>query len=328
MKKGETGRDSIKTVISWMIILGLLIPLLILSVWRIFADYQKQVDAYNDDLERYARILVIGAQELAWNLDEDGMSVLIKSVEKEQRFYKIVISDPEGNVLGKLDRTKMYGQLKSSDKIIVEKVIKMHLQDIGTVRIEFSLKLLHENIKRKIIETIGSTLFLLLFCLVLIRSLINLKITRKIAKLEEQAEWLASKKLDTPFEWDDKTEIGSLGKSLEMTRLRLKDQFEDLEIAVEERTETINTILSNVKSGFFLVDSELRVCEGFTESCYTILSSNIRAGMLVGDMLKLEGAERIHFESFVLQVFDDLLPEEVSLKQFSKELKRTIGLSL
>lgn len=95
----------------------------------------------------------------------------------------------------------------------------------------------------------------------------------------------------------------------------LKSANEHLEKKVEERTKAINRILSNVKSGFFLVGKDLKVQEGFTKSCKILFDRELSAGVHIADVLQMQVRDREHFIGCLSQVFEDFLPEEVSLGQ-------------
>ncbi|NRA66928.1 MAG: Hpt domain-containing protein [Pseudobacteriovorax sp.] len=90
---------------------------------------------------------------------------------------------------------------------------------------------------------------------------------------------------------------------------------ETLEKKVEERTETIRTIYDNVKSGFLLVDSEVKVMDGFTKSCLDLFGGPITSGDSFGKLLHLNDRDCEQFNLAIQQTFDGLLPPEVCLAQ-------------
>ncbi len=88
-----------------------------------------------------------------------------------------------------------------------------------------------------------------------------------------------------------------------------------LEDQVEERTRAIRTILDNVTFGFLLVDRRLRVLPGYTASCVGLFGSDVEDGARLCDLLQATEREATILRTLVEQVFEDLLPEEVSLSQ-------------
>ncbi len=90
---------------------------------------------------------------------------------------------------------------------------------------------------------------------------------------------------------------------------------DDLELKVIERTQTIRTILDNVRSGFLMIDQEFLVQEGFTRSCWEILGPQVAPRVPMADLFDLSQREKGLLELSLKQVFDDTLPEDVALAQ-------------
>lgn len=103
------------------------------------------------------------------------------------------------------------------------------------------------------------------------------------------------------------------------TMIKLQGQLQEanqgLEKKVEERTRAINRILTNVKSGFLLVESDLKIQDGFTASCAGLFEKNIKAGMPLHEALGCDARAAEHFNSCLIQIFDDFLPESVTVDQ-------------
>jgi signal transduction histidine kinase len=90
---------------------------------------------------------------------------------------------------------------------------------------------------------------------------------------------------------------------------------DDLELKVIERTQTIRTILDNVRSGFLMIDQAFQVQEGFTRSCWEILGPQVAPRALFADLFDLSQREKSLLELSLKQAFDDSLPEDVALAQ-------------
>jgi hypothetical protein len=105
---------------------------------------------------------------------------------------------------------------------------------------------------------------------------------------------------------------------------------DDLELKVIERTQTIRTILDNVRSGFLMIDCEFRVQEGFTRSCWELLGPQVAPRVLFADLFDLSPRERSLLELSLTQAFDDMLPEDVALAQIPSRynLGRKVSASL
>ncbi len=102
---------------------------------------------------------------------------------------------------------------------------------------------------------------------------------------------------------------------MEVRQQEMARYTEVLEGQVEERTRAIRTILDNVTFGFLLIDRDVRVAPGFTASCSSLFDRDIDAGVPLAELLRVDGRKTAMLESLVDQVFEDMLPPEVSLDQ-------------
>jgi two-component system chemotaxis sensor kinase CheA len=102
---------------------------------------------------------------------------------------------------------------------------------------------------------------------------------------------------------------------LELKAAHLAESNERLEREVAERTRDIRAILDNVTFGFLRIDRDANVLAGFTRSCGELFGRMPHPGEPLGAILDLADTRRIELQLGIEQVFDDLLPEEVSLDQ-------------
>jgi len=110
----------------------------------------------------------------------------------------------------------------------------------------------------------------------------------------------------------------ALQRRRELSELRtaeLERYNSRLEADVVERTRTIRRIVDNVGCGFFLVDRELRLDDGYTKKCVELFETHEIAGASLADLLALEGNARNDFQLGFAQLFEDILPEEVTISQ-------------
>ncbi len=109
---------------------------------------------------------------------------------------------------------------------------------------------------------------------------------------------------------------------IEVRAAELRKYSEHLEVEVARRTRAIQTILDNVTFGFLVIDHELKVQEGFTRSCAELFGRELAAG---DDLAALLGiAESVRHSEMLMaidQVFEDLMPEEVSLDQIPRRFE-------
>lgn len=108
-------------------------------------------------------------------------------------------------------------------------------------------------------------------------------------------------------------------------------KYAKLEKIIDERTSTIRTILDHVQSGFFLIDSNLVVEQGYSQSCKSLLGEKFADGYPVSkflygdkpkDQTEFMGWKKncSHFDSTCTQVFDDMMPESVTLGQVPNKI--------
>ncbi len=102
---------------------------------------------------------------------------------------------------------------------------------------------------------------------------------------------------------------------MEVRQQELARNAELLEGQVAQRTRAIRTILDNVAFGFLLVGRELEVLPGFTRSCSDLFGREPSAGTLLSELVDADERMECGIALLVDQVFEDLLPEEVSLDQ-------------
>ncbi|MBF0443450.1 MAG: hypothetical protein HQK54_16200, partial [Oligoflexales bacterium] len=101
-------------------------------------------------------------------------------------------------------------------------------------------------------------------------------------------------------------------KDIELLNQKLQRHINEVEQIVAERTKQITTVINNVKTGFLLIDSQGRIMKGYTKSCYGIFH-NLDEGMLFSDLLRLEGQKLKVYECAISQIFEDTLPEDVTV---------------
>jgi HPt (histidine-containing phosphotransfer) domain-containing protein len=110
----------------------------------------------------------------------------------------------------------------------------------------------------------------------------------------------------------------------EMVRLkdRLQATNESLEKTVDERTRTIRAILDNVRFGFFLVDAKHEITDGYTRSLVELLGRDDLAGRRASECLGFAGDMALEFDVHLSQIFEDILPPEVSCDQIPARIVR------
>ncbi len=103
---------------------------------------------------------------------------------------------------------------------------------------------------------------------------------------------------------------------MEVRAQELQKHAQGLEVEVADRTRSLKNILDNVTFGFLIADADLTIREGFTASCSALLGRNISPGDSLQTALGVSDADAWELEIAFEAVFDDIMPEEVTLDQF------------
>jgi len=117
----------------------------------------------------------------------------------------------------------------------------------------------------------------------------------------------------------------AIRKTLEQV-MRLKDELTaanaGLERTVEERTRTIRAILDHVRFGFFLVGRDMCITDGHTRALGELLGDQQLPGQQASAALGLKGTAAAWLDLAIEQIFDDLLPEDVTCGLASTRIVR------
>ena len=107
---------------------------------------------------------------------------------------------------------------------------------------------------------------------------------------------------------------------MEMRAAELARHNAVLEQQVAERTRALRDILDNVTFGFLIIGADLAVREGFTRSCHDLLDRKVSPGQRLPELLDLDASQSMELELCVDMVFEDLMPEEVSLDHMPSQV--------
>lgn len=322
---------SLRTVVIGGVAIGLLVPMSLGTFHTMRSERARLYQDADAAHKRALNVLSLGVSKALWDLSPEAAVPLVDSILDDQRIVSVQILDGQGGVF----HEKNVDERKHGTTTSLEKPVLNGTEKIGLVKIGFSLASAEQQISEKMREAVGLALAQAIACIAILVLLINRRLLVPIGKLKNQAGLIARKSLDTPFKWTNRDEIGDLGTSLETTRVALKDLFAELEqknahlaalngnleAMVAERTATIKMILDHVKSGFLLVDKSLTVQGGYTRSCEVLLNGQDLAGRPLTEVLHLEPSRAGFFTICLEQVFDDFLPEDVSINQIPRRYK-------
>jgi|GEM_PF-4379892 len=312
----------------WVIggVLATIIASVAIATWLSLSDQQKRLmqDAHGAHT-RVTQVLALGIQKALWDLSPESAAPLARSIMEDKRIVKVSVLDSKNDVfLEEAREDRRLGQV-----VTQEGTIAVDDQVLGKVIVEFSMAEAQAELRSRIIDLVGLALAEVIGCGIVLAFLLHYRVLSRIDRLKVEAHEIAEKRLNRPFVWKEQDEIGKLGQSLESTRLSLAELFSELEVKnqklstingklenlVEERTATIKVILDHVKTGFLLIDHEFKVLEGYTRSCEVLLDRTQIRSIPLSKALGLYAESEQHFNLAVEQVFQDLLPESVSLGQ-------------
>jgi len=141
---------------------------------------------------------------------------------------------------------------------------------------------------------------------------------RQAEELDERLELADA----SPAELQVAEALNAFLDKLWVTGFELAAKQEMLERVVEIRTSEVHEILDNVSTGFLLTRADERVLDNFSRSCATIFGRADLQGQRLSELMGLEGRGRDHFQMCYEQIFEDMLPPEVSIWQLPKEFTR------
>lgn len=216
---------SLRAVFLIAVVLGLLIPASIIS----YLSFNIQRDALTAQLEtdqkRLLDIVALGMQEPLWNLSRQAGNPLIASVMEDARVVSIRVTDTQSN---QIFLSSVRAERRIGSVSFVEKPVIYRGEEIGQVTLEFDNEHLAIALNNQIKNILMILAAQLVLSILLIMSILHSRFLSPMKALTEQARLLAELKLDRPFEWQRRDEIGHLGKHLEWTRAELKRLLDEL----------------------------------------------------------------------------------------------------
>ncbi|SUX30354.1 EAL domain-containing protein [Chromobacterium vaccinii] len=207
------------------VILGLLIPASIISYLSFNIQKDNLTTQLETDQRRLLDIVALGMQEPLWNLSRQAGNPLIASVMEDPRVISIRVTDTQSN---QVFLSAVRSERRIGSVSYVEKPVIYRGEAIGQVTMEFD----NENLAIALSNQVKNILMILaaqlVLSIMLIMSILHSRFLSPMRLLTEQARLLAELKLDSPFEWSRRDELGRLGTHLEWTRSELKRLVDEL----------------------------------------------------------------------------------------------------
>jgi len=282
----------LRSTIGVALVVGLTLPIAI-SAWRESAE-RRETLLHNlaDEHARIVEALAIGMQTPIWDVRPDAAKPLIDTIMTDDRVTAVSVSAPV------LSRPLAAGTpgMESEDVSALERPVVRNGTQIGTVRIEMTSAAIEAEALRHGWQAALTALFQIGFGLLLIFPLIRFKVLSPVRRLLSQSEDLAAGRLNQPFNWRRRDELGDLGRSFETTRHSLDSLFSDLEqrnielaareTELRQHTRVLQATLDNMNDGITLIDGDLRLLawnDRFIET-FRFTSDEIHEGRVVSEL--------------------------------------------
>ncbi|HEX5079297.1 MAG TPA: PAS domain S-box protein [Geminicoccaceae bacterium] len=247
------------------LILGLALPALLVAWLQMGERRQTLFDNLARDHATIVETLANGMQTPIWDVRPDTAQPLIDVIMGDNRVTAVSVTAPV--FPEPLSAAKAGAH--ADDTVALEQPVLRDGRRIGTVRVEMATAPLRAEAARQGWQAMLIALFQMAFGLLLIFPLMRLKVLAPVARLVGQSQELAAGRLDQPFSWRRKDELGALGRSFEHTRRSLQSLFRDLEQRNSElrlreadlgrQTRVLRATLDNMTDGISLVDREHRL---------------------------------------------------------------------
>ncbi|MET3132545.1 signal transduction histidine kinase [Oxalobacteraceae bacterium GrIS 1.11] len=208
-----------------MVVVGLMIPVSVVSVMTLRQRQETLTERTMSGHQRMIEILALGMQEPIWNINPEAGMPLFESLLGDQRIVAITVRNGKNREF----LSKQYPQRRKGRQFKLTQKVFYHGEAIGDVGLEMDSSQLDGEVAsdRWIFAwTVGGQLLL---SMILIVTLLQRRVLQPIERLIHDSGRLARRDLTTPFNWAPTDELGSLGVSLEHTRLALQALFSEIE---------------------------------------------------------------------------------------------------
>jgi PAS domain S-box-containing protein len=285
----------LRPTVAAALILGLALPALVGAWFELGERRQTLFDTLARDHASIVETLANGMQTPIWDVRPDTARPLIDVIMSDNRVTAVSVRAPVFPEALEAVKAGAHGE----DTVALEQPVLRDGRRIGAVRVEMTTAPLRAEATRQGWQAVLTALFQMAFGLLLIFPLIRLKVLAPVGQLVGQSQELAAGRLDQPFSWRRKDELGALGRSFEHTRRSLQKLFRDLEQGNSElrlreadlghQTRVLRATLDNMTDGISLIDREFRLVawnDRFIE-IFGLPPGEVHAGRLIMDLHRL-----------------------------------------
>jgi signal transduction histidine kinase len=207
------------------VVIGLMIPVSISSVLTLGQRQQALTLRTETNHARMADILSLGMQEPLWNINPEGGLPLLESLLGDTRIVAITVRDGKQRAF----LSKQHPERRKGRQFKLDKPVVHEGKQIGDISLTMDSGQLDAEVANDRWGVVWTVLGQLFLSVVLIVTLLQRRVLIPIKRLMQESGRLAQRELSTPFVWQQKDELGSLGGSLEHTRQSLQALFSEIE---------------------------------------------------------------------------------------------------
>jgi diguanylate cyclase (GGDEF)-like protein/PAS domain S-box-containing protein len=230
---------SLRRMTALAIIVGLLLPILF-SGWQTYRQQREVLTtSLESDQQRLVGLLAKSLAGLMWNMDYKSARLLEEASALDERVVRISVHGESGELPQLYLPARQHGELSSSKAPIIWQ--KNH---IGDVQVDMDTGQLDERLRAQFQQFVLIAVAQIALSLTLILFILNARFVAPVKRLMIESAMLARRKLDKPFVWRRRDELGKLGTSLESTRIALKTAFDELEQS-EQRFRSLTKLSSD-----------------------------------------------------------------------------------
>ena len=117
---------------------------------------------------------------------------------------------------------------------------------------------------------------------------------------------------------DDAKKMIASGNSYEEISATVINAISAVRRRVEEKT---NLIMQNVNVGVMVIDKNMEIQSGYSAYCHQLFETDSIAGNKLCSVLTVDIRQAVHIAATISQIFDDVMPVDVSLSMLPERVK-------
>ncbi len=238
--------NKLKWFLLLIVVASILVPAGLVGGLEIYFKFQRKAQI---DSERQAKafleVLQNGMAAPLWTLDTEAGRLLLGGLALNGSVFSIRVLDSDGKEFLSY-RAEQKGQLPST--IVVAGEVNYETELIGNVSLEYSLQQALDDAMADSIRLLLVIFVQIIFSIVLIAFALNTRVTRPLNIIKNIASEIARNNFNVSFPKIKDDEFGELAKEVDTTRIALKTHFEKLEELVEQRTDRLQSVNSELQS--------------------------------------------------------------------------------